>query len=115
MSLIDMANQPTNYNPVNDIPRLGSVPLIDVQVNPVTTVVPEPDVINSPSHYARGRFEVWDIIEHFRLNYNIGNVAKYILRAGVKTKSPVQDYKKAIVYLQREVDILEGRLDVRPQ
>lgn len=82
---------------------------------PVTVLPEAPDVINSPAHYARGRFEVWDIIEHFKLNYNIGNVAKYILRAGVKTQSPVQDYKKAIAYLQREVDILEGRLDVRPE
>jgi hypothetical protein len=73
------------------------------------------DVINSPAHYARGKFEVWDIIEFFKLNYNLGNVCKYILRAGVKTKSPVEDYKKAIAYLQREVDILEGRLDVRPK
>lgn len=106
MSLLDIAGHGTMYNPVDAIIKHGPRQ---------TTVVPEPDVINSPSHYARGKFEVWDIIEHFKLNYNIGNVAKYILRAGVKTKRPVQDYKKAIAYLQREVDILEGRLDVRPE
>lgn len=74
-----------------------------------------PDVINSPAHYARGKFEVWDIIEFFKLNYNLGNVCKYILRAGVKTKSPLEDYKKARAYLDREIAILEGRLDVRPK
>lgn len=72
------------------------------------------DVINSPNHYARGKFEVWDIIEFFKLNYNLGNVCKYILRAGVKTKNPLEDYKKARAYLDREIAILEGKLDVRP-
>lgn len=79
-----------------------------------TGLVKTNDVINSPNHYARGRFEVWDIIEFFKLNYNLGNVCKYILRAGVKTKNPLEDYKKARAYLDREISILEGKIDVRP-
>lgn len=124
MSLVDYAaqfpqyhTQPYTANVVN-----GSLTGQTLDPNYYTSgaskfvlITPKEDVINSPKHYSKGKYQVWDIIEHFRLNYNMGNVCKYILRGGVKTDCPIQDYKKAIAYLQREVDILEGRLDVRPK
>lgn len=94
----------------HDLVGTGHIQTTVIVTNPTAV-----DMVKAPPHYSRGKFQVWDIIEHFRLNYNLGNVCKYILRAGKKTDSPVEDYKKAIAYLQREVDILEGRLDVRPQ
>lgn len=131
MSLADYAASfaqyhvyPSSGNTVVNTPAQGSLegqtqvdPSYYVLDNPSKFIylTPEEDKVNSPKHYARGKFQVWDIIEHFRLNYNIGNVCKYILRGGVKTDCPIEDYKKAIAYLQREVDILEGRLDVRPK
>lgn len=112
------AQGPIPYDQGPTIITCGKVKTLEVKawgqqgnVNPPQTN----DVIKSPNHYARGRFEVWDIIEFFKLNYNLGNVCKYILRAGVKTKNPLEDYKKARAYLDREIAILEGRIDVRPQ
>ena len=40
------------------------------------------DVINHPNHYTDGKIEVIDFIEDKQLNFNRGNVVKYISRAG---------------------------------
>lgn len=61
------------------------------------------DMVNSPSHYKGHKFEVIDIIEDFDLNFRKGNALKYLLRAGHKDDY-VQDLKKAIWYLNREID-----------
>jgi hypothetical protein len=47
------------------------------------------------------------IIEYYELNFNMGNVVKYILRAGLKTPDKIEDLKKAIWYLGREIENLE--------
>ena len=64
---------------------------------------PNSDMVNSPSHYQGHKFEVIDIIEDFDLNFRKGNALKYILRAGHKDDY-VQDLKKAIWYLNREIE-----------
>ena len=64
---------------------------------------PNLDMINSPSYYQGHKFEVIDIIEDFDLNFRKGNALKYLLRAG-NTDDYVQDLKKAIWYLNREID-----------
>lgn len=67
------------------------------------------DAVNSPSHYAAGSIEVIDFIEALGLNFRLGNVIKYIARAGKKDPSKtVEDLKKALYYLQREVNYLEN-------
>lgn len=67
-------------------------------------------IINHPPHYTEGRqFEPIDVIEDWALNYHVGNALKYISRAGRKD-SYEKDLKKAIWYLQREVDKVGGRL-----
>lgn len=61
------------------------------------------DLVNSPSHYkGKGTFEAIDVIEAFGLNYHLGNVIKYCLRADKKGE-PLQDLEKASWYLQREI------------
>lgn len=64
---------------------------------------PSSDMVNSPSHYKGHKFEVIDIIEDFDLNFRKGNALKYLLRAGHKDDY-FQDLKKAIWYLNREID-----------
>lgn len=63
------------------------------------------DVVKRPSHYqGRDGMQAIDVIENFGLNYNIGNAEKYILRAGRKDgNSKAQDLKKAIFYIEREI------------
>lgn len=64
------------------------------------------EMINHPSHYNKGKFEAIDVIEDWQLNFNLGNTVKYISRAGHKDDI-IQDLKKSLWYLQREIDRLE--------
>ena len=61
------------------------------------------DPVNSPPHYRTGGVETIDFIEAKDLNYRLGNVIKYVSRAGRKNTDPVQDLEKAAWYLQREI------------
>jgi len=60
------------------------------------------DNVNHPSHYVVGGIETIDFIEAKKLNYNLGNVIKYITRADHKG-SRNEDLKKALWYLNREL------------
>ncbi len=61
------------------------------------------EVINHPAHYQGKRFEVIDIIEDYKLGFNLGNALKYILRAA-KKGNKLQDLKKALWYIERECE-----------
>ena len=63
---------------------------------------PSPDPVNHPAHYKIGGIETIDFIEAKKLNYNLGNVVKYITRADHKGNRK-QDLEKAMWYLQREI------------
>lgn len=63
----------------------------------------EQDLVNSPNHYQGNKFEVIDIIEDYNLGFNLGNSVKYILRSD-KKENRIQDLKKAIWYLNREIE-----------
>jgi hypothetical protein len=65
--------------------------------------VNQPDPVNHPAHYTFGGIETIDFIEAKRLNYNLGNAIKYIARSPYK-HAYVQDLKKAVWYLEREIE-----------
>ena len=56
-----------------------------------------------PDYYQRGNIEVWDFIRDQSLNYHLGNVIKYICRAGYKDND-LKDLKKAAHYLLNEIE-----------
>lgn len=60
------------------------------------------DPIRNPAHYTVGGIETIDFIEAKQLNYNLGNVVKYITRADHKGNR-MEDLKKAVWYLTREI------------
>ena len=64
---------------------------------------PIPNVIDHPSHYNRGKIEVIDFIEDQGLSFHLGNVIKYIARAGSKGDK-LEDLKKARWYLDRYIN-----------
>lgn len=67
------------------------------------------DNVNHPSHYTDGKIEVIDFIEQKNLNFHRGNAVKYIARAGKKDpKKEVEDLRKAVWYLNREITRLTG-------
>ena len=61
--------------------------------------------VNHPLHYGGedNPYEAIKVIESWGLNFNLGNVIKYISRAGKKDNIQ-QDLEKALWYLQRELD-----------
>lgn len=60
------------------------------------------DAVDHPNHYNKGKIEAIEIIEDWDLNFNLGNVIKYTLRAPYKGET-LQDLKKAQWYLTREI------------
>ena len=58
------------------------------------------------SEYYKGDY-VMRIIEDFELDFCLGNVVKYTLRAGKKTPDILTDLKKAKWYLERTINNLE--------
>ena len=67
----------------------------------------EHDAVNHPSHYPRGKIEVIDFIEDQQLPYHLGNVIKYIARAGHKGDK-LEDLQKARWYLDRYINEVMG-------
>ena len=74
-----------------------------VRKDPVDT----PDMVNHPPHYKVGGIEVIDFIEAKQLGYNLGNVVKYVGRAGKKGTDTLQDLQKARWYLERAIQRAE--------
>jgi hypothetical protein len=60
--------------------------------------------VDHPKHYQGKGLEAITVIESFRLGFNLGNVIKYVLRAGRKGDA-LSDLKKAAWYLKREIDL----------
>jgi hypothetical protein len=60
------------------------------------------DVVNHPPHYKIGGIETIDFIEAKGLDYNLGNVVKYVTRADHKGNK-LQDLEKARWYLDRAI------------
>jgi hypothetical protein len=60
------------------------------------------ETVDHPAHYNPGTYEAINVIEAWDLGFNLGNAVKYIARAG-KKGDKIEDLKKAIWYLQREV------------
>lgn len=58
-------------------------------------------------HYENNKgYDVIDFIKDYNLNFNRGNVIKYLARAG-KKDNELQDLRKALDYLQREIEHYE--------
>ena len=61
--------------------------------------------VNHPKHYNKhpAGIECIDVVRH--MNFNLGNVIKYVWRAGLKEgNSQIQDLEKAKWYLENEID-----------
>lgn len=70
---------------------------------------PFDEAVNHPNHYQSGvldedgssKYEAIKVIEAWDLDFHLGNVVKYISRAGKKHNRPLEDIKKAKWYLDR--------------
>lgn len=71
----------------------------------------ESNEITKPSHYCEGRkYEPKDVIRDWDLNFNLGNVVKYVSRHGRKSgESSIKDLQKARQYLDFEIEALKSK------
>lgn len=71
--------------------------------HPVAAPEPVVDMVNEPPHYKAhpSGIECIEITRH--MNFNLGNVVKYLWRADEKG-ADIQDLEKAAWYLQDEID-----------
>jgi len=89
----------TALAPVNRVPLKRGRPFkLKTRIGTYTKV----DAVNHPPHYKAGGIETIDFIEAKSLNYNLGNVVKYITRADHKGNK-LEDLQKAQWYLNREI------------
>lgn len=61
--------------------------------------------VDHPGHYggSNNAYEAINVIEAWGLSFHLGNVVKYICRAGKKTECQIEDLKKASWYLERHI------------
>lgn len=60
-------------------------------------------------HYKVGNIEAIDVIEDWELGFSLGNAIKYIARAKHKGQE-LEDLKKAVWYINREISRIEEKL-----
>lgn len=105
------------YSPSKFFIYLGNVANSGYNKDKITKVSNKSSRVEHPSHYLWLKnlcgIEVIDIARH--LNFNLGNVLKYILRAGYKTEKGlsvkdkhIEDLKKALFYINDEIKRLEN-------
>jgi hypothetical protein len=73
--------------------------------------------VNHPEHYGgkENQYESIKVIEAWDLGFCLGNVVKYISRAGKKDKDrELEDLQKARWYLDREINKLKDA-GIRPE
>ena len=79
---------------IDDAPTYAQEQLTDIERR---------KTVDHPDYYKTGGIEAIDAIEAWGLGFNLGNVVKYIARAGHKTADSLQDLQKAAWYLDREI------------
>jgi len=69
------------------------------------------DVVNAPKHYQFSEFEPVKVIQAWQLSFCLGNVIKYIARAGRKDSSKlIEDLEKAKRYIELEIEYLRDKV-----
>lgn len=84
----------------NDAPTCAQEQLADAERR---------EAVNHPDYYKTGGVEAIDAIEAWGLGFHLGNVVKYIARAGRKTAGSLQDLQKAAWYLDREIKRINSK------
>lgn len=79
-----------------------------VGLNAVEFAPPTVDMVSHPPHYSANGIEAIDVIEAFELGHHIGDAVAYLLRADRKGDA-IQDFKKAVFYINREIALRERK------
>jgi len=95
-------SMPPHLSPTSTLAGLVSSTMDFIGAEPSTSTV------DHPTHYrAESGIEAIEAIEAWDLNFNLGNVVKYVCRAGLKSGNTKEDLEKALWYLQRELSNID--------
>lgn len=97
--------------PLSQSPKNAVYPCMDeIDLSESVAQAPQAERVEHPSHYhAQSGVEVIDAIEAWELNFSLGNVVKYVARAGHKDPAKrEEDLRKAQWYLEREIASLSA-------
>ena len=66
--------------------------------------------VDHPDHYLKNSgFEVIDVIDAWKLDFDLGNAVKYIARSGKKDpQKNVEDLEKAVWYINHRIKTLKN-------
>lgn len=73
----------------------------------------EKETVNHPTHYNQGKVECIDAIESATIGktgieaFCVGNIIKYLFR--YENKNGLEDVKKSRFYLDKLIEVLEGK------
>ena len=103
----DIQERTKTYNPSYSVKDLKYNTLSE-EVHDFRKDIPP---FNSRPEYYGGKdstYEVFTVLEAWKLDkdFYLGNVLKYLARAGKKSFNKKEDLEKALVYLQRRIDTL---------
>jgi hypothetical protein len=107
-----MANITQEGNDLNYYTNKSNESNIPIKKSPDTFYKNKPlEVTGLRPDYYGGQYnvyEVFKVLEAWELDkdFYLGNVIKYLARAGKKTFNNKEDLEKALVYLQRRIDTL---------
>jgi hypothetical protein len=75
------------------------------------------DIVNKPSHYTRWKIEPITFIMENDLPFHVGNIIKYVMRAGHKIYegedaigSEITDLRKVIRYSEMRIEQLDKNM-----
>lgn len=87
--------------------HLDDTPCACVRDNVCSEVSKEEPKEGAQAYYTHGGIEAWEVIRAWSLNFFLGNVIKYICRAGHKTADPLPDLEKAAANLREEIEAIK--------
>ena len=82
--------------------------LVEIESESNSEPEPENDPVNNPAHYTYGKIEVIEYILDKELDFCLGNVIKYVSRAGHKNNA-LEDLQKAAKYLEFKINDLKNQ------
>jgi hypothetical protein len=104
-SSMNLCSPDKNYKTLNDLAKDVQAIVTESKKEGCLKKVESKETVNHPQHYggADNLYEAIKVIEAWRLSFNLGNVVKYVSRAGKKC-GYIEDLEKARFYLNREIE-----------
>ena len=104
-------NESLTGNPTENITKNPTASHVSSQAtSQATSHAASHDPINHPDYYCDGGIETLDYIMAKKLDFLLGQVVKYVSRAGKKNPAKeIEDLKKARFYLDWKINLLKGK------